>query len=58
MALAAANRFNLVIAGDGYTEAEQSEFRQQVNRHLNVLAEALSARVDLVDGSTPEGEGR
>jgi IgA Peptidase M64 len=30
-------RFNLVIVGDGYTEAEQSEFRANVDKHLNVL---------------------
>jgi hypothetical protein len=33
----AANRFNLVIAGDGYTEAEQDKFMQQVDKHLNVM---------------------
>src|SRR4051812_3240006 len=32
-----ANRFNLVIAGDGYTEAEQDKFMQQVDKHLNVM---------------------
>ena len=32
-----ANRFNLVIAGDGYTEAEQAKFRQQVDKHLNIM---------------------
>jgi hypothetical protein len=33
----AANRFNLVIAGDGYTEAELPKFRQQVDKHLNIM---------------------
>ena len=33
----AANRFNLVIAGDGYTEAEQDKFMQQVDKHLNIM---------------------
>ncbi|MDA0165597.1 M64 family metallo-endopeptidase [Solirubrobacter ginsenosidimutans] len=33
----AANRFNLVIAGDGYTEAEQDKFMAQVDKHLNVM---------------------
>src|SRR5262245_42829007 len=32
-----ANRFNLVIAGDGYTESEQDKFMQQVDKHLNVM---------------------
>src|ERR1700742_3623863 len=32
-----ANRFNLVIAGDGYTEAEQAKFMQQVDKHLNIM---------------------
>ena len=32
-----ANRFNLVIAGDGYTEAEQDKFMQQVDKHLNIM---------------------
>src|ERR1700712_3709805 len=32
-----ANRFNLVIAGDGYTEAEQDKFMAQVDKHLNVM---------------------
>ena len=32
-----AMRFNLVIVGDGYTEAEQAEFRAHVDKHLNVL---------------------
>jgi hypothetical protein len=33
----AANRFNLVIAGDGYTAAEQDKFMQLVDKHLNVM---------------------
>jgi hypothetical protein len=33
----AANRFNLVIAGDGYTASEQDKFMQQVDKHLNVM---------------------
>ena len=32
-----ANRFNLVIAGDGYTESEQDKFMQQVDKHLNIM---------------------
>src|SRR3954447_11684009 len=32
-----ANRFNLVIAGDGYTESEQDKFMAQVDKHLNVM---------------------
>lgn len=32
-----AQRFNMVIVGDGYTEAEQAEFRADVDRHLNTL---------------------
>src|SRR3954449_286512 len=32
-----ANRFNLVIAGDGYTEAEQDKFMQQIDKHLNIM---------------------
>jgi hypothetical protein len=32
-----AQRFNLVIVGDGYTESEQAEFRANVDKHLNVL---------------------
>ncbi|HEV7649286.1 MAG TPA: M64 family metallopeptidase [Actinophytocola sp.] len=32
-----AHRFNLVIVGDGYTAAEQAEFRSHVDKHLNVL---------------------
>ncbi|HWK28454.1 MAG TPA: M64 family metallopeptidase [Solirubrobacter sp.] len=33
----AANRFNLVIAGDGYTADEQDKFMQQVDKHLNIM---------------------
>ncbi|HWM06171.1 MAG TPA: M64 family metallopeptidase, partial [Actinophytocola sp.] len=32
-----AQRFNLVIVGDGYTAAELPEFREHVDKHLNVL---------------------
>ena len=32
-----AARFNMVIVGDGYTEAEQAEFRADVDKHLNTL---------------------
>ncbi|MEU4512918.1 M64 family metallopeptidase [Nonomuraea wenchangensis] len=32
-----AKRFNLVVMGDGYTEAEQAKFRADVDRHLNVM---------------------
>jgi hypothetical protein len=32
-----ANRFNLVIAGDGYTESEQDKFMAQVDKHLNIM---------------------
>jgi hypothetical protein len=34
---APAQRFNLVIVGDGYTASEQAEFRANVDKHLNVL---------------------
>ncbi|AQZ64509.1 peptidase [[Actinomadura] parvosata subsp. kistnae] len=34
---APAKRFNLVILGDGYTEAEQARFRADADRHLNVM---------------------
>ncbi|WP_336205133.1 M64 family metallopeptidase [Nonomuraea sp. LPB2021202275-12-8] len=34
---AVAKRFNLIIMGDGYTEAEQGRFREDVDRHLNVM---------------------
>jgi hypothetical protein len=30
-------RFNLVIMGDGYTEAELPKFMEQVDKHLNVM---------------------
>lgn len=30
-------RFNLIVMGDGYTEAEQETFHQDVDRHLNVM---------------------
>src|ERR1700755_132891 len=33
----AANRFNLVIAGDGYTASEQDKFMQQVDKHLHIM---------------------
>ncbi|MEV5569833.1 M64 family metallopeptidase [Spirillospora sp. NPDC052269] len=32
-----AKRFNLVVLGDGYTEADMPAFRQNVDKHLNVL---------------------
>jgi hypothetical protein len=32
-----AKRFNLVVMGDGYTAAEQSRFREHLDKHLNVL---------------------
>jgi hypothetical protein len=32
-----AKRFNLVVLGDGYTEAELPKFREHVDKHLNVL---------------------
>ncbi|MFC5832247.1 M64 family metallopeptidase [Nonomuraea insulae] len=34
---APAKRFNLIIMGDGYTEAEQAAFRADTERHLNVM---------------------
>ncbi|NUR87149.1 MAG: peptidase [Nonomuraea sp.] len=34
---APAKRFNLIVMGDGYTEAEQAKFRADVDRHLNVM---------------------
>ncbi|MEV0821711.1 M64 family metallopeptidase [Nonomuraea rubra] len=34
---APAKRFNLIILGDGYTEAEQAKFRADADRHLNVM---------------------
>jgi hypothetical protein len=33
----AASRFNLVVMGDGYTSAELPKFREQVDKHLNIL---------------------
>ncbi|MEW9556047.1 M64 family metallopeptidase [Nonomuraea sp. NPDC050783] len=30
-------RFNLIVMGDGYTEADQAKFRADVDRHLNVM---------------------
>ncbi len=33
----AAQRFSLVILGDGYTAAEMPRFREHVDRHLNIL---------------------
>jgi hypothetical protein len=33
----AAPRFNLVVMGDGYTAAELPKFREQVDKHLNIL---------------------
>src|SRR5262245_31590847 len=32
-----AKRFNLVVLGDGYTAAEQGLFRENVDKHLNIL---------------------
>lgn len=32
-----AKRFNMIVLGDGYTEAEQAKFRENVDKHLNVL---------------------
>jgi hypothetical protein len=32
-----AKRFNLVVMGDGYTEAELPKFRAHLDKHLNVL---------------------
>ncbi|MBB4904372.1 M64 family metallopeptidase [Actinophytocola algeriensis] len=32
-----AKRFNLVVMGDGYTAAELPEFREHLDKHLNVL---------------------
>ncbi|MEV4115422.1 M64 family metallopeptidase [Nonomuraea sp. NPDC049695] len=34
---APAERFNLIVMGDGYTESEQAKFRADVDRHLNVM---------------------
>ena len=33
----AAQRLNLIVMGDGYTEAEQDKFRADVDRNLNVM---------------------
>ena len=33
----AASRFNLVVMGDGYTAAELPKFREQVDKHLNII---------------------
>ncbi|WP_238334914.1 M64 family metallopeptidase [Kribbella amoyensis] len=33
----ASSRFNLVVMGDGYTAAELPKFREQVDKHLNIL---------------------
>ncbi|MEV6415482.1 M64 family metallopeptidase [Kribbella sp. NPDC051718] len=33
----ASSRFNLVVMGDGYTAADLPKFREQVDKHLNVL---------------------
>ncbi|WBQ03250.1 M64 family metallopeptidase [Kribbella sp. CA-293567] len=33
----ASSRFNLVVMGDGYTSAELPKFREQLDKHLNVL---------------------
>ncbi|NRQ34674.1 peptidase [Nonomuraea sp. NN258] len=32
-----AKRFNLILMGDGYTEAEQARWRADADRHLNVM---------------------
>ncbi|WP_103963390.1 M64 family metallopeptidase [Nonomuraea solani] len=32
-----AKRFNLILMGDGYTEAEQARFQSDADRHLNVM---------------------
>ncbi|MGP3960477.1 M64 family metallopeptidase [Nonomuraea sp. 3N208] len=34
---APAKRFNLILMGDGYTEAEQAAFQADADRHLNVM---------------------
>ncbi|GAA3547718.1 hypothetical protein GCM10022419_029950 [Nonomuraea rosea] len=34
---APAKRFNLIIMGDGYTEADQAKFKADADRHLNVM---------------------
>ncbi|MGW7680163.1 M64 family metallopeptidase [Kribbella sp. NPDC054772] len=33
----ASSRFNLVVMGDGYTAAELPKFREQLDKHLNIL---------------------
>ncbi|TDD62230.1 peptidase [Kribbella antibiotica] len=33
----AASRFNLIVMGDGYTATDLPKFREQVDKHLNVL---------------------
>ncbi|GAA1596718.1 M64 family metallopeptidase [Kribbella hippodromi] len=33
----AASRFNLVVMGDGYTASELPKFREQLDKHLNIL---------------------
>ncbi|MET9274792.1 M64 family metallopeptidase [Kribbella sp. NPDC003557] len=33
----ASSRFNLVVMGDGYTAAELPRFREQLDKHLNIL---------------------
>jgi len=33
----AASRFNLVVMGDGHTAAELPKFREQLDKHLNIL---------------------
>ncbi|MEU8221240.1 M64 family metallopeptidase [Kribbella sp. NPDC048915] len=33
----ASSRFNLVVMGDGYTTAELPKFREQLDKHLNIL---------------------
>lgn len=32
-----ADRFNLIVLGDGYTKADMAKFRTDVDKHLNVL---------------------
>ena len=62
---APAKRFNLIVLGDGYTEAEQAKFREDVDRHLNVMwsVEPYKSyrnyinvyRVDIVSGESGIG---
>ncbi|MFB6718728.1 M64 family metallopeptidase [Kribbella sp. NPDC056345] len=33
----AASRFNLIVMGDGYTATDLPKFREQIDKHLNVL---------------------